>query len=187
MPTLEELLNNDLGLGQEKTAGAHKPEKPESDDIEKLATELGLVNDGDISAVGKEEGQVKEAHMSLDFLADQLFSEGQSEKVASVQEMEKQAAAREERVGALAFDSVQEIFDGYISKCAEEVAPHDSEPSQALENNRQGKGEQRMETTPQYTNELPAEGGPEVVGKEEQKHIKSAALRKHWLLQQLEE
>jgi hypothetical protein len=183
MPTLEEILNENLG----NVNGKQENEKTAStadvtDELEKLALELGLVE----TETETEPQQTKEAEMSLSKLYDDLFPEDVTlnEKVASVEDdsMEKQAAY-EEAVGARAYDYFSARVDARLEKIAEAAMSEDSEPAQQLENNKAG-GNSAIGTSPKVHNDLPADSGPEVVGKEQQK---AAALRKHMLLSMLEE
>jgi len=163
MPTLEEILNNSLGLGSESTQEKTAAQEP-VDAIEKLAMELGL-DDSDTGSTP----QTKEAGMSLNSLYNDLFPK---------------IAAYEEAVGARAFDHFAARVDARLEKIAEAAISDDSTPPQQLPNNKAG-GNASINTTPQIDNELPAEKGQAVVGEEEQKKV--AAVRKHMLLAMLEE
>lgn len=192
MPTLEELLSNDLGAEQPSmNKEASQNAEGVTDEIEKLAMEIGLVENNETNPVAENNpGQSKEAQMGLDSLYADMFPEDAqhtavaSEKTASIV---KEAAEVEEAMGKAAYDAFQTKVDQMVTKIADEKVAAgeavDAEPVQAIENNRQGKDGGKMDTTPAVTNELPAENGPAVVGQEQQK---SAALRKHLLLSQLE-
>lgn len=144
MPTLEDILNNDLGLGSEqpsneKTASQNPSEQNVDSEIEKLAMEVGLGGNTETPSVPQEEpltGQSKEASMSLDNIYNGLFPEdagvvGNQEKVASEQPaggqetgtdgLSKEAADREERIGERAYDYFEQYVDGHITKMAEEL------------------------------------------------------------------
>ena len=185
MPTLEEILNNSLGLGSESTQEKTAAQEP-VDAIEKLAMELGL-DDSDTGSTP----QTKEAEMSLNNLYNDLFPEdaplnkitSADEQVSNQEELEK-IAAYEEAVGARAFDHFAARVDARLEKIAEAAISDDSTPPQQLPNNKAG-GNASINTTPQIDNELPAEKGQAVVGEEEQKKV--AAVRKHMLLAMLEE
>lgn len=193
MPTLEQLLSEDLGAEQPSMnkEASQDAGNGETDEIEKLAMEIGLVDEGETnSGAEPNQGQSKEAKMGLDALYADLFPEdvqpaaAASEKVA---EDKTAAAETEEAMGKAAYDAFQAKVDQAITKIAEEKVAAgeavDAEPAQAMDNNRQGKDGKGIDTAPQVTNELPAENGPAVVGQEQQK---SAAMRKHLLLSQLE-
>jgi hypothetical protein len=188
MPTLEDFLNDDLGVSQSKQV--EKTASAESDEIEKLAMEIGLV-DAKTEPTSKPSVQTKEAQMSMTSIYDDLFPEDVAlNKVASQEdagEFEKLAAV-EEALGAKTYDFFQERFDARITKLAEESIAQGSEPPQQLPNNKKG-GNSMIHTDPQIDNELPPEAGQAVVGKEEsrQMQVKAAAVRKHMLLAQLEE
>lgn len=189
MPTLEQLLAEDLGAEQPSmNKEASQDADSVTDEIEKLAMEIGLVDEGETGVVA--ESHTKEAKMGLDALYADMFPEdaqldaAASEKTASI---DKEAAEVEEAMGKAAYDAFQAKVEQVITKIAEEKIASgeavDAEPVQAIENNRVDKDGKPMDTTPAVTNELPAENGPAVVGQEQQK---SAAYRKHLLLSQLE-
>jgi hypothetical protein len=184
MPTIEEILNSTLETPQEKTAEATPVE---TDEIEKLAMEIGLV-DSNIEA-SPQPSHTKEAQMSMSLMYNDLFPEdAELDKTASAggeEDLEKVAAA-EEALGARAFDYFSARFDARLEKIAAESISDCAEPPQALANNKAG-GKGSIDTTPSIDNELPADHGADVVGKEEQKSIKHAAVRKAMLLAQLEE
>src|SRR5512135_718275 len=140
MPTLEEILNEGLGVadgkqGTEKTASAVQ----ETDEIEKLALELGLAD----AAPTAEPQQTKEAEMSLSKIYENLFPDDAAlDKVASAgsptqTELEKQAAY-EEALGARAYDYFADRVNARIEKLAEASMSEDSTPVQALPNNKKG-------------------------------------------------
>lgn len=141
--------------------------------------------------------------MGLDALYGSMFPEdvqemsGSTEKVAS---MNKEAAEIEEAMGQAAYNAFQAHVDQLITKIAADhieggatvdVEHHaDSEPSQAMDNNKPADSAKPISTKPVVDNELPAENGGAVVGTEKQQHapmgeMKMAAYRKHLLLSQM--
>ena len=198
MPTLQEILENDLGLGSEQEKTASQQNETQSEEIEKLATELGLVDSP--SAEQKEEpGLKKEAQMSLDTLYTQLFPQDADVVSGHTKEaaVNKEAAAREEAMGEHAFDRFVEFVDGHIDKLAETLAA-DAEitkespgaPDQSLDSNEVTDG-QAVDTDPEVQDDAIKDKVPGEVGAVEQKkgpegELKAAAVRKHLLLSQLE-
>lgn len=195
MPTLDEILGQDLGAEQpsmNKEASQNNDDNA-VDEIEKLAMEFGLAEEGETDPTADNhqpnQGHTKEANMGLGNLYDNMFPEDTQESVVAEKtaSIDKEAAQVEEAMGKAAYDAFQTKVAQIIEKIAEEKIAAgeavDAEAAQALDNNRQGKSGEKMDTTPQVTNELPAENGPAVVGQEQQK---SAAYRKHLLLSQVE-
>jgi hypothetical protein len=204
MPTLQDILENDLGLGSdqqttEKTA-SEKDNAAETDDIEKLAMEIGLVEEPDETSSQEETTLKKEAGMSLENLYGDLFP-GDADIVGGQQGQEKVAeeektAAVEEAMGEVAYDYFQQCVDGHITKMAQAVAEtlekagESPAPAQALANNEHSE-DQAIDTDPKVEDSVKdtsPEGG---VGDYEQKkgpmgELKHAAVRKHLLLAQLE-
>jgi len=207
MPTLQEILEGDLEQpSMNKEASQNISDENISDEIEKLAMEIGLVDEDDTASVAgaqNNQGQSKEAKMGLDALYGSMFPEdvqemsGSTEKVAS---MNKEAAEIEEAMGQAAYNAFQAHVDQMITKIAADhieggatvdVEHHaDSEPSQAMDNNKPADSAKPISTKPVVDNELPAENGGAVVGTEKQQHapmgeMKMAAYRKHLLLSQM--
>jgi len=207
MPTLQEILEGDLEQpSMNKEASQNISDENISDEIEKLAMEIGLVDEDDTDSVAgaqNNQGQSKEAKMGLDALYGSMFPEdvqemsGSTEKVAS---MNKEAAEIEEAMGQAAYNAFQAHVDQLITKIAADhieggatvdVEHHaDSEPSQAMDNNKPADSAKPISTKPVVDNELPAENGGAVVGTEKQQHapmgeMKMAAYRKHLLLSQM--
>lgn len=207
MPTLQEILEGDLEQpSMNKEASQNISDENISDEIEKLAMEIGLVDEDDTASVAgaqSNQGQSKEAKMGLDALYGSMFPEdvqampGSTEKVAS---MNKEAAEIEEAMGQAAYNAFQAHVDQMITKIAADhieggatvdVEHHaDSEPSQAMDNNKPADSAKPISTKPVVDNELPAENGGAVVGTEKQQsapmgEMKMAAYRKHLLLSQM--
>lgn len=207
--TLKDILEDDFGMSgagvSEKTASQ---ESPETDEIEKLAAEIGLYSQDQTKEASVETkpsaGQTKEANMGLASLFGEMFPEDavkvsqEVEKVAAeetkVAAEEKVAAEKEEAMGAVAFDSFAQHFDNYITKMAEAVSEQmDGKPSQTMKDNQPADSHNKIDTTPQVADSLKAQSGAEVSGKEEQKapagngeQIKAAAMRKALLASALE-
>lgn len=207
MPTLKELLEGDLGASEDAVKTASQETVNFDSDIEKLAMEIGLVGDDDTAAnsaaneQSTNQGQSKEAKMGLDALYGSMFPENTiataTEKTAS---QEKTAAEVEEAMGMVAHDSFQRHFDNFVTKVASEMlaggatvsvdAKADAEPAQAMANNKAG-GTAAIDTTPVVTDEVTGKQDAKTVGHVEQRsspmgEMKTAALRKHLLLAQLE-
>lgn len=118
--TLEQILNERLGLGVEKTA-----EVKQVSELDKLAMDIGLTNES--GATSQTEEHTKEAKMSLESMYHDLFSgdAATQEKVAEVNEteaMEKAAAEKEEFLGEIAHEKFAEFLDAHIEKIASEFA-----------------------------------------------------------------
>lgn len=213
MPTIQEILEDGLGAdqSQEKVAAVND-QVAESDDIEKLAAEIGLVSDDEqpVSTPNEQQtGQSKEASMSLESLYEGMFpgSAGLAaalgtEKVAS---QDKVAAEKEAAMGAVAFDRFAQAVDAEITKMAEELSGSasvggvneatDGKPVQTMKDNQPGNSHQKIDTTPKVDNDaIKAQKGGEVVGTEEQRspagngeQLKEAAVQRAFLLSQLDE
>jgi len=215
MPTLQDILENDLGLGsvessQEKVASQSPPDQELDKDIEKLAMEVGLVsdeNEGETDSTSQEQpttGQSKEANMSLEGIYSDLFPGdadivGTQEKVA---EESKEAEDREFRIGQAAYDRFGEYVDRHIDKIAEELTgdatisvEEDEYPDQAMATNEPADAEEPIDTTPQITDIVTPQKGESVSGAEKaeehkdgeiHQELKQAAVRKHMLMTELE-
>lgn len=201
MPTLEEILSKDLGLGSsEATEKVAAESTPESDDIEKLAMEIGLAGTSEDDAASQEtNGHNKEAKMNMESLYEQAFPEdadivaGSQEKVAAET---KEAADIEEAMGEVAFDHFSGYVDGHITKLAQAAAEvlekegSNEEPPETMDNNNPDS-EAGIDTTPEVMDSVKdtsPEGG---VGKYEQKkgpmgELKTAAFRKAYLTSLIE-
>lgn len=206
MPTLEEFLTEDLGLGSDKSTEKTAAEKtPEDDSIEKLAMEIGLVEGDETPAAPETEktGQTKEANVSDLFESYSQLFPGDADLVGGTQEKvaeeEKNAEDQiEEEMGKLAYDHFQTYVDKHVEKIAQAVeAELEKEgsgkthtPAHEMENNEVSEDE-GIDTTPKVRDEIKEvhpEGG---VGKYKQTHtpmgtLKHAAVLKHMLKAQLE-
>lgn len=211
MPTLNEILDNDLGLGTEKTASAKQPKT----DIEKLAMDLGLIDENDETEAASQDniGLNKEARMSMDSIYESLFPGdadivGTQEKVAAEEsekesdeakekeeedeekeesEEEKTAALREEAIGERAFDYFHQYVDAHITKIAGEVALQLDQTIPGKVEDNEDESEGAMDTD----GDEGAEGEKAMamaqsVGQESKKdspdgELKTAAIKKHFL------
>lgn len=211
MANLMELLAQDMGAGSTKVASAETA----GDDILALASELGLGFDFDKEAGEDEDeddkddkkeekkeekkddegkapfgGEVKAAAAGLGDLFGELFPD---EAPLTVKTAEQEKVAAEEALGARTWDYFAARFDNRIEKlaaemilkAAEEGVQVDSTPPQAFENNKVVSSKP-MDTTPAVTDEMKAKNTPHTVGTESQKTA-AAALRKHFLLSQIED
>lgn len=188
--SIAELLDSELELGTEKTAA----EQTSVSEIEKLATDLGLLDETEDNQSQQQEGHNKEASMSMEQLLGVMFP---SEAGEVAQEQEKIAheseetltkeAALQEAEGMFAHDCfVQHVEDGLYKIAAElveAVAAGDAHPQQ-LEDDEVTDGE-AIDTTPQVQDKAMKPNHEGEVGHVE--IVKSAALRKAMLLASLEE
>lgn len=195
MPTLEELLTADLGESSQTKEASLNADIGTEDEIEKLAMEIGLVEDANPDANdNKNPGQLKEANVGLDQLYVQMYDEDVQPAAASVKtaSITKEAAEVEEAMGKIAHDAFQAKVDQIITKIAKEkIASGDAEPAQTMDNNRVDADGKPIDTKPVVDNELPAENGGPVVGAEKQQahgngEMKHAAMRKALLLTKLD-
>lgn len=201
MPTIQEILDNDLGLGseqsQEKVASQSELDHSTDSEIEKLAAEVGLFGSQpeESSSTSKEQltGHSKEASMSLENIYTDLFPgdadviSGSQEKVAAAdtQGLSKEAAAQEERIGELSYDYFQTFVGSHLNKMAEELtgdatistkSVDDSQPGQTMANNEPNNSDKPVNTTPVITDHVKAEEkAPYVSGDEHQKQPPAAA------------
>ena len=212
MATLDQLLNDSLGLsdeGQNKTA-SQEPAKVTDDGINKLAAEIGLLGDEDINAQNAapepKTGHTKEAQMNNDLQdiysglypddAD-IFSSGDEwqNKTAS---MDKEAAEIEEAMGVVAHDAFLNSFDAQLNKIASSFAEISGKPGEAHPQ-KMDSNEDTSETKLNTNSTTQEEGikamstSPKApVGIFEKKkapmgELKTAALRKHLIASSLDE
>jgi hypothetical protein len=205
MPTLQELIETNLGFGEEKTASV----ADSSDELDRLAEELGLFDkvageDKEVKEEKEEEEEKKASAGELDSLYESLFPEdGMLSKTAE----EEEKIAYEQELGARAYDYMTARWDARIEKLAAEVlsggatisastaAEHDGNPhkdptiAQAQKTNRPANASDKIDTTPVYTDEVKKMNDARTVGDYEQKHaaVKQAALRKAFILSSLED
>jgi hypothetical protein len=192
MATLQELLAKDLGVSVTTKTASYDAASDEDAQIEKIAAELGLFNDSvkvasdsdeDEDESGEEkkpvEEQEKKGH-DMSGLYESFFPEDELgvEKVA----MDK-VAAYEEALGARSHDYFTARFSARLEKFAADSISESSHPVSQFRNNKAG-GSASIDTTSHFTDEISAENGQAVVGREEQ--VKQAAYRKAWLMSQLE-
>jgi len=209
MPTLQEILANDFGVEQVKTASVQG-----SEEIDSLAARYGFDfakvasddkdEDDKKGDKDKEEGEDKEekkASMGLSSYFNSLFPEdGELNKTA--EEMEK--VAYEENLGARAYDHFAARLDRRLDKLASAVlsgnasvgastsaAPEGSVHKdltipQASKTNRPANAGDKIDTSPSYTDEIHSHDDARTVGHLEQKHAEDLAMRKALILSQLE-
>lgn len=199
MPTLQEMVEMDLGAeGVEKQASdnSHTTNDPE---INKIAESLGMFGDD-----GAEQQQEKTAgDQGMDSLYNELFPED-VELTKEASELEKEAA--EEALGERSFDYFADRFDKRIEKLAAdsltggatisspvangaEENPHEeSKPGQTLPDNKPADAKQKIDSTkPEYTDEVTKLDDERTVGDYEQKSAMDLAVRKMLLMSQLED
>lgn len=209
MATLQEILEQDMGLGATvKTASA---QVNEGDELDRLAVALGL-DFGKTAEEDKhedeesEEKEEKEEKQASDFsgsLFNRMFPE---DEILSKTAEEQEKIAFEQNLGARSFDYYADRFDRRIEKLAADMltggatisAPTAADPEgnvhkdptipQATKDNRPENAGNRIDPTPQITDEVTGRNESKTVGHVEQKHaaIMDAALRKQWLLSQLD-
>lgn len=195
MPTLQEILDNDLGLGSEKVAATRTTE---TDETTKLAMSLGLIEENDETETSQDNnGLNKEAQMSLDKVYSELFPADADivgeEKLASVYEtetevedgleleMEKEAAASEGAIGERAFEYFAQYVDAHITKIAEEIVgklednEDDSGDAMDTDGDEGAEGEAAMSAS------HPAASGHFEMKSSPSGEIKQAAINKHLL------
>jgi hypothetical protein len=194
MPSLQEIIEGDLGLGAEesvKTASEHESDKSDNQEIEKLAMELGLADDSNESdsnhlTTNNVSGHSKEASVSsLDNIYSDMFPgdadviNGFTEKNASENEgLEKEAADREERIGRAAFENFSIFVDAHLDKIAEELSGSatvdmnkdpEEEPSQTMASNKPANSDEAIDTAPQVEDQVTAKNDEKTVGHFEQR------------------
>lgn len=208
MPTLQELMEKDFGVGESvKTASVN-----ETDDLDRLANALGLDFGKTAEEEGseedkkedKEEKEEKEASVSLGGLFQELFPE---DDMLSKTAEEQEKVAYEQNLGAMAYDAFAARWDRRLEKLAADVLsgsatvggstapehdgnPHeDTTPPQAQKSNKPANASDKIDTSPVITDEVSAKNEAKTVGHFEQKSaaVKQAALRKAWLLSQMED
>lgn len=127
----------------EKTASENTNQNKETSSIEKLAMNMGLLDEESVNSTSSQEnkGHNKEASMTgmRDMYASMFPSDEDvikgAEKVASANaeatEMEKEAAEVEFAIGERAFDHFETLVEGHITKMAsvveKEMERHDNE------------------------------------------------------------
>lgn len=207
MPTLQDYLNG-MGVDETvKTAGV-----VDEAELDRYAAELGLDfgkeasekedSEEDKKEDKKEEEKKASAVSGLDSIYNSLFPE---DVVLSKTAEELKVAEAEEYLGARAFDHFAARFDRRLEKIAAELsgsasvsAPTGADATgnvhkgytvpQASQTNKPAGASQKIDTTPVVTDEVKAKNEAKTVGHFEQKRamVMDAAMRKHFLLSQLE-
>ena len=207
MSTLQELLEQDMGLGETvKTASVSS-----DDELDRLAAALGLGLDKEAKEEEEEEEEEEEdkkvdkkASVGLDGMYNRLFPE---DALMSKTAEEQEKIAYEQDLGGRAFDYYATRFDRRIEKLAADMltggatisAATAADPEgnvhkdptipQATKDNRPADAGQPSSIAQGVINELPKGDEPKTVGHVEMRKaalIMDAALRKQWLLTQLE-
>jgi len=194
MPTLQEMIEADFGVGSEKTAAASSftTEDPE---MSKIAESLGLF-EGEEQP--EDEQQKLAGEEGMDSLYNELFPEDEElYKEAGVSDVE----GLEEALGARSYDYFANQFDRRIEKIAEMMEadaadatitddnPHaDSRPKQTQPDNRPAYAGEAIDSTDVVvTDEVTKGDDNRVVGHYEQKSAMDMAVRKHLLVSELED
>jgi hypothetical protein len=211
MASLQEILERDLNLGEEKTASVNSAASADDDEIMKLASELGLDKaaedeekedkEEEKEEEDEDEGEEKKSSAEMGSLYNDLFPEdsdlGGSTKTAE----ESKLAEYQENMGARTFDHFAARFDARIEKIAVDAltggatisspkasvggdkGTEESIPPQGLPSNKI--------TTPiavkniVVTDEVKAKNDEKTVGHFEQKV--AMAMRKRFIVGQLEQ
>lgn len=169
MPSLQEMLDAELGLG-----GSEKVASAQDDDIQSLALAAGLftkeASEGEEDEEEKKDEE-KEEKKASDFGMASLFDSMFPEDVLSETKTaaEKEAAAYEDRLGARSYDYFASRFDQRIEKMAAEALSADSEPPQQLENNKANTNKKIDTGSTSVQNEVKAHNDASTVGHFEQK------------------
>jgi hypothetical protein len=215
MPTMKELLGSGFGveenvkvasveggdeldrIAEELGFGKYAEEEKEEEDKEE---EKKAEEEEDEE---EEEKSEKKASDLTGSLFNQLFPED-ADLSKTAEEQEK--TAHEQNVGARSYDVFADRFDRRLEKMAAALtggatisAPTaadkdgnahtgDKTPPQASKTNKAGDAADKIDTDPEYTNELPPKNDERTVGHYEAKHaaVMDAAMRKAILLSQLD-
>lgn len=209
MPTMKELLGSSFGLEESVKVASVEG----SDELDRIAEELGFgkyaeeekEEEKEEKKEEKEEEKEEEKHASdlTSSLFSQLFPED-SDLSKTAEEQEK--TAHEQNLGARAYDIFADRFDRRIEKLATALTggatiaasvaadkdgnahTGDKTPPQQSKTNKAGDAADKIDTDPEYTNELPPKNDERTVGHYEAKHaaVMDAAMRKAILLSQLD-
>jgi len=214
MPTMKELLGSGFGLEENVKVASVEG----SDELDRIAEELGFgkfaaedkdEDEGEEEKEAEEkeeEEEEEEEKKASDYTAslfDQLFPED-SDLSKTAEEQEK--IAHEQNIGARAYDIFADRFDRRLEKIANALTggatisaataadkdgnahTGDKTPPQASKTNKAGDAADKIDTDPEYTNELPPKNDERTVGHYEAKHaaVMDAAMRKAILLSQLD-
>lgn len=215
MPTMKELLGSGFGMeenvkvasveggdeldriAEELGFGKFAAEDKEEEDKEE---EKEAAEDKEEE---EEEEEEKKASDYTASLFNQLFPED-SDLSKTAEEQEK--IAHEQNIGARAYDIFADRFDRRLEKMANALTggatisaataadkdgnahTGDKTPPQASKTNKAGDAASKIDTSPEYTNELPPKNDERTVGHYEAKHaaVMDAAMRKAILLSQLD-
>lgn len=167
MPSLQEMLDEELGLGSEKVASA------QDDDIQSLALAAGLFTkeaseeEGDEEEKKEEKEEKKASDFGMASLFDSMFPEDALSETKTA--AEKEAAEYEDRLGARSYDYFASRFDQRIEKMAAEALSANSEPPQQLENNKANTNKKIDTGSTSVQNEVKAHNDASTVGHFEQK------------------
>ena len=185
-----------LGFGK---FAAEDKEEDEDEKEEKKAAD----HEDEESEEKEEKEEEKKASDYTTSLFDQLFPED-SDLSKTAEEQEK--IAHEQNIGARAYDIFADRFDRRLEKMANALTggatisaataadkdgnahTGDKTPPQASKTNKAGDAASKIDTDPEYTNELPPKNDERTVGHYEAKHaaVMDAAMRKAILLSQLD-
>jgi len=214
MPTMKELLGSGFGLEENVKIASVEG----GDELDRIAEQLGFgkfaaedkeeeekeeEKEAEEKEEEEEEEEEKKASDYTASLFDQLFPED-SDLSKTAEEQEK--IAHEQNIGARAYDIFADRFDRRLEKMATALTggatissataadkdgnahTGDKTPPQASKTNKAGDAASKIDTDPEYTNELPPKNDERTVGHYEAKHaaVMDAAMRKAILLSQLD-
>lgn len=213
MPTMKELLGSGFGLEENVKVASVEG----GDELDRIAEELGFgkyaeeekeeeEKEEEKKAEKEEEDEEEEEKKASDLtgsLFNQLFPED-ADLSKTAEEQEK--VAHEQNVGARSYDVFADRFDRRLEKMANALTggatisaataadkdgnahTGDKTPPQASKTNKAGDAASKIDTDPEYTNELPPKNDERTVGHYEAKHaaVMDAAMRKMILLSQLD-
>lgn len=199
MPTLRDMIASDFGVEEVKTAGVEA-----SSEIDALAARYGFdfaktagEEEKEDSKEDKKEDE-KEDKLASAFGLDSYFNECFPEDGAlnkTAEELEK--VAFEETLGARAYDHFAARWDNRIEKLAADVfkfanseanVHEDPTISQAFPTNRPANASNKIDTSPEYTDEIHSKDDARTIGHLQQKSasLHDLAMRKALILSQLE-
>lgn len=179
MPTIQEIVESDLNMEKGASDSSHIDNDP---NMTKIASDLGLYSEESVANENEKTGGVS----NMDSLYNELFPEDVLIKSAS-----EEKVAEEEVLGARAYDYFADRMDQRILKLAADSISEDSEPPQQLENNAPANTGKMIDTDPEYTDEVDKGDDERVVGHyrddETKMQVKAAAMRKAYLIQNLDD
>jgi hypothetical protein len=210
MASLQEILERDLGLVEEKTASVKSVAQADDDEIQKLAAELGLEKAAEDEEKEEkeeekeekeEEGEEKKSAAEMSSLYNDLFPEDADLSGSTKTAEESKLAAYQEDMGARTFDHFAARFDARIEKIAVDALTGGatiSSPKASVEGDKSTEESIPPQTMPSnkittpvntkaivVTDEVKAKNDEKTVGHFEQKV--AMAMRKRFIMGQLDQ